>query len=406
MKTFRYITIAALALMTAACTSEDINQSAPATADNAILTLPFSATIGTPAGTRALTAPDDDNNNITAAWAEGDKIAVVRSDLYNGAPIIDVMDVVAPKTDGTATINGTITYKQDNDAVYLVFVGSENNILTFESCLENVLTEGGTATAVTADNVKKALMITMNNLTDEQNLPIYQDGTLEAIDKYFDYRFAQSTLGKNGDFVTLSDSPTLNAQCAIWKLTLSDGTNDITATDLTITQGSDDYNIKPNGTSFYVVLPPAEAKYSFKATTADNDIYVVEKDGINLEAGKFYISTLTMAMQLVDVKDISLDKTSLSFVKDEYYELTATITPDKANKTVVWESDNASVATVDDDGKVTAVGVGMAIITATATNGTLTIDDDLSVTCKVTVTAPEPEPNSGTVDVSYGEETW
>lgn len=69
--------------------------------------------------------------------------------------------------------------------------------------------------------------------------------------------------------------------------------------------------------------------------------------------------------------------------------LTATVVPDNAtDKTVTWSSSNTAVATVSDDGVVTAVGAGEAIITATATNGTTDTGDDQTATCTVTVYVP------------------
>ena len=66
--------------------------------------------------------------------------------------------------------------------------------------------------------------------------------------------------------------------------------------------------------------------------------------------------------------------------------LTATLSPTEPDdKTVVWKSSNTDVATVDDNGKVTFVGLGNATITATATNGTEETIDDKSATCAVTV---------------------
>ena len=61
--------------------------------------------------------------------------------------------------------------------------------------------------------------------------------------------------------------------------------------------------------------------------------------------------------------------------------LQATITPSTANvnKEITWKSDNTGIATVDGNGKVTAVGNGTTKITATTANGK-------SASCTVTVT--------------------
>ena len=57
------------------------------------------------------------------------------------------------------------------------------------------------------------------------------------------------------------------------------------------------------------------------------------------------------------------------------------MTPDNAtDQTVTWSSDNEAVATVDADGKVTAVALGTANITATANDGS-----GVTATCVVTV---------------------
>jgi hypothetical protein len=53
----------------------------------------------------------------------------------------------------------------------------------------------------------------------------------------------------------------------------------------------------------------------------------------------------------------------------------ATVSPWNAtNKTVTWSSDNEEIATVDENGKVTAVATGKAIITAKAGNKTATTE--------------------------------
>lgn len=78
---------------------------------------------------------------------------------------------------------------------------------------------------------------------------------------------------------------------------------------------------------------------------------------------------------------IKLDETSLTLTGiGETKQLTATIIPSTVeDKTVIWTTDNASIATVDSSGLVTSVGLGTATITA------MTADGRCSVSCKVTV---------------------
>lgn len=85
----------------------------------------------------------------------------------------------------------------------------------------------------------------------------------------------------------------------------------------------------------------------------------------------------------VSVQSVSLDKQTASLVKGTELQLTATVKPDDAtDKSVIWSSDDSSIAKVDASGKVTAVATGIATITVTTTDGGKT------ATCTVTVTAP------------------
>ena len=70
--------------------------------------------------------------------------------------------------------------------------------------------------------------------------------------------------------------------------------------------------------------------------------------------------------------------------KDETAQLTAEVTPSYAdNKRVTWQSSDEKVATVDENGKVTAVGNGTATITATSVSGSYTAT--VSITVKIPV---------------------
>ncbi len=88
------------------------------------------------------------------------------------------------------------------------------------------------------------------------------------------------------------------------------------------------------------------------------------------------------------VTKVELNKTSLTLDVNESETLTATITPSNAtDQNVTWSSDNTSVATVDANGKVTAVAQGTATITATAQDGS-----EEKAVCSVTVNAAAAVP--------------
>ena len=72
---------------------------------------------------------------------------------------------------------------------------------------------------------------------------------------------------------------------------------------------------------------------------------------------------------------VKLDKTSLTLTKGKTYTLKTAVTG--TNKAISWSSSNASVASVDKNGKVTAKTKGTATITAKV--------DGVSASCKVTV---------------------
>ena len=91
----------------------------------------------------------------------------------------------------------------------------------------------------------------------------------------------------------------------------------------------------------------------------------------------------------IEVTNISVSPVNKSMKVGESSTLTATILPSNAtNKTVVWNSTNSSVCSVDSTGKLTAKTAGSATIHATSSNG-------LTATCNVTVSKAEDTPVDG-----------
>ena len=85
----------------------------------------------------------------------------------------------------------------------------------------------------------------------------------------------------------------------------------------------------------------------------------------------------------ISVTNITLDSSSIELTEGDSFTLTASVSPSNAdNKTVLWTSSNASVATVN-RGVVQAVAPGSAVITATSDDGGKTATCNVTVVSKV-----------------------
>ncbi len=147
--------------------------------------------------------------------------------------------------------------------------------------------------------------------------------------------------------------------------------------------------IMSNKKKFYIQSADGEF---FSYTNAANQ--VEEKKVTGLKAGKWYamcggssqvyITKMEFtAAGPVAVSGVSLNKPSTSIEAGQSEQLTATVSPAGADDpSVTWSSSNTSVATVDQNGNVSALAPGTATITVTTTDGNKT------ATCTVTVTAP------------------
>lgn len=84
-----------------------------------------------------------------------------------------------------------------------------------------------------------------------------------------------------------------------------------------------------------------------------------------------------------NVESVTLDKTEGVLTVGNTVTVTATVTPDTAtNASVTWSSSDEAIATVDSEGKITAVAPGTATITATSDS-----NPDASAAYAVTVQA-------------------
>lgn len=102
-------------------------------------------------------------------------------------------------------------------------------------------------------------------------------------------------------------------------------------------------------------------------------IYVITEDG-----AKTAVCLVTVPQY---AESLEIDKSTAVLYTGESLELNVTVSPDDtSDKTLQWSSSNPSVATVDQNGKITALKAGSVKITASTVDGS-----GLKVTCDLTV---------------------
>ena len=93
---------------------------------------------------------------------------------------------------------------------------------------------------------------------------------------------------------------------------------------------------------------------------------------------------------------IALDADFLTLAENSTHQLSATFAPENLAETLVWTSSNSAVATIDSNGKITAVRPGSALIKATLGNGA-------TAYCAVLVTADDVKAYVGGIGLREGE---
>ena len=117
----------------------------------------------------------------------------------------------------------------------------------------------------------------------------------------------------------------------------------------------------------------------FGLHTKVNSVYLFEKTDIHTEIDPYEASEI----QLLSADELNLYKGNTADLSAQVLPLTA------EDRTVDWSSSNSAVATVDESGRVTAVGAGSAVITAAAHS-----NPSLIAQCKVKVVSINKNLNS------------
>ena len=169
----------------------------------------------------------------------------------------------------------------------------------------------------------------------------------------------------------------------------------------------DSYQLTP------VIDPEGTVGSTVTWTSSDTQVVTVSPTGLLTAhnagsctiTGECYGKTASCEVTVTTpVGSITLNKTTLSLVEEESETLIATITPsDATDKTVIWASSNSQVASVDQDGKVTALKEGVASITATAggksTTCIVSVNKQFVPVSKITLSKSSLELIKGTYEV-------
>lgn len=130
--------------------------------------------------------------------------------------------------------------------------------------------------------------------------------------------------------------------------------------------------------------------------SSDEDIAKVDENGVVTATGvgtAYIYATEDNTNELYDycvvnvagpVSKVSLDVSTLALKTGESYKLIPTVEPETAlDKTITWTSSNEKIATVDENGLVTAKSEGTVVITATSN-----YDSTISSTCHIIISNP------------------
>ena len=177
----------------------------------------------------------------------------------------------------------------------------------------------------------------------------------------------------------------------------------VAAKDITVPDNLDVKLNDGNETSIEATVSPADATdVEVKYASTDEAVATVDKDGkvqilqpgecdivtTLTQEGKKVVEKKTHIKAFYEVEGITLDKTEGILTAGNTVTLNATVLPEEiADETIVtWTSSDEKVATVDENGKVTAIAAGEATITANA--------GEKSTTYKLTVQAKKVVQNT------------
>lgn len=274
---------------------------------------------------------------------------------------VDQTGLVTSVAEGEATITAVAGGKSAEITIHVVAPAmfekatSVDQLGAKDTIILATIHEGNGIVAGPRDG--KVLTVLTNNLKVTETEAYADDaiklvlGTLNGKEGYTLHRIGQTNvLAENNN--DLSEEKTSSTKNLTWQF-VADGANGIYVQNVGNSNAMFKYNIANNAIKPY------------KSNTA----------------GAVYVYVYFRKYVQPAAESVSLNKTELDMhIGDQDVKLKASVMPEDADQAVTWTSSDPSVASVDENGWVKAVGEGTATITATVTS-----DPTLTATCEVTV---------------------
>ena len=259
MKVTKIFMMAALAVMTAACSNDDNDLGQQSAGVNGEITITATLEAADGAKTRALSDPDGENK-IQSTWETTDQFAILyKNGTEDTKSIATVKSINASTVTITFTIPATLA---DNTACKIVYPASAANAAN---------TDADVATALAT-----------------------QDGVLATAP---DIRVGTATINKTTH--SLESVTKLAPQNAIFKFTIQDlGGTAKSASEFVVSDNAGNIittvTLATAASEFYVALPELTAGTYWFSATADSKPYIAKATATATSAGKYYQTAVKM----------------------------------------------------------------------------------------------------------------
>lgn len=323
--------------------------------------------------------------SISLAYPEGYEETVAAANLTSGvtyatnnprATEVDKTGKITGLANGVSTVTTTVTVGGKSKAFQTIVTVSGKPVeeVTLNKTSLNIKTIGATATLTAAVTPVDAADRAITWTSDNEAVATVSNGIVTA-----------KSEGKA--VITAATANGIKATCDVIVGIIPDVES--------VTLNKPELTLKVGETeTLQATVLPANANQSVTWKSSASSTVSVDETGkvtalkegtavitVRAQDSKTATCTVTVPSETsgeVPVENVTLNKAELTLEVGASETLEATVTPDNASKEVSWESSEPETASVDNNGKVTAIKEGAAVITVTA-------EGNKTATCKVTV---------------------